>query len=60
MFALQSRPETVCSAKDAALVATPKSKPFDHVFSLLGGGTAKKMKFTNEDVPEILQLRRRR
>lgn len=42
IFLLQSRPETAWSAKDAAPVAAPKSKPFDHVFSLLGGGTAKK------------------
>jgi pyruvate, water dikinase len=42
VFLLQSRPETVWAAKDATPVAAPKSKPFDHVFSLLGGGAAKK------------------
>jgi pyruvate,water dikinase len=42
VFLLQSRPETVWAAKDATPVAAPKSKAFDHVFSLLGGGAAKK------------------
>lgn len=42
LFLLQSRPETVWAAKDAAPVAAPKGKPFDHVFSLLDGGAAKK------------------
>lgn len=42
IFLLQSRPETVWASKDAVPVAAPKSKPFDHVFSLLGGGAAKK------------------
>ncbi|MGB8473209.1 MAG: PEP/pyruvate-binding domain-containing protein [Candidatus Acidiferrum sp.] len=42
MFLLQSRPETVWAVKDAAPVAAPKSKPFDHVFTLLGGGAAPK------------------
>ena len=42
VFLLQSRPETVWTAKDAAPVAAPKSKPFDHVFSLLSGGAGKK------------------
>jgi pyruvate,water dikinase len=42
IFLLQSRPETVWASKDASPVAAPKSKPFDHVFSLLGGGAAKK------------------
>jgi pyruvate, water dikinase len=42
VFLLQSRPETAWGGKDAAPVAAPKSKPFDHVFSLLGGGAAKK------------------
>ncbi len=42
IFLLQSRPETVWAAKDAAPVAAPKGKPFDHVFSLLGGGAGKK------------------
>jgi pyruvate,water dikinase len=41
-FLLQSRPETVWAAKDATPVAAPKSKPFDHVFSLLSGGAGKK------------------
>jgi pyruvate,water dikinase len=41
-FLLQSRPETVWAAKDATPVAATKSKPFDHVFSLLSGGAAKK------------------
>lgn len=42
VFLLQSRPETVWAAKDASPVAAPKGKPFDHVFSLLSGGAAKK------------------
>jgi pyruvate,water dikinase len=42
IFVLQSRPETVWAGKDAAPVASPKGKPFDHVFSLLGGGATKK------------------
>lgn len=42
IFLLQSRPETAWAAKDAPPVAVPKSKPFDHVFSLLGGRAAKK------------------
>jgi pyruvate,water dikinase len=42
LFLLQSRPETVWVAKDAIPVAAPKSKPFDHVFSLLSRGAAKK------------------
>ena len=42
VFLLQSRPETVWANKDAAPVAAPKTKPFDHVFSLLSGGAAKK------------------
>jgi phosphoenolpyruvate synthase/pyruvate phosphate dikinase len=42
VFLLQSRPETAWAAKDATPVAAPKSKPFDHVFSLLGGGAGKK------------------
>ncbi len=42
VFLLQSRPETVWAAKDAAPVAAPKGKPFDHVFSLLSGGAGKK------------------
>jgi pyruvate, water dikinase len=42
IFLLQSRPETVWASKEAAPVAAPKSKPFEHVFSLLGGGAAKK------------------
>jgi pyruvate,water dikinase len=42
VFLLQSRPETVWAAKEATPVAAPKGKPFDHVFSLLGGGAGKK------------------
>jgi pyruvate,water dikinase len=42
VFLLQSRPETAWAAKDATPVASPKSKAFDHVFSLLSGGAAKK------------------
>jgi pyruvate,water dikinase len=42
MFLLQSRPETVWASKDAAPVAAPKGKPFDHVFSLLSRGAGKK------------------
>lgn len=34
---LQSRPETVWSGKNAAPAAKPAAKPFDHIFSLLGG-----------------------
>jgi pyruvate,water dikinase len=38
---LQSRPETVWAEKDAAAtgkkVAAPTARPFDHVFTLLGG-----------------------
>ena len=34
---LQSRPETVWAAKDAAPVAKPAAKPFDHIFSMMGG-----------------------
>lgn len=42
VFVLQSRPETAWTAQDATPVAAPKSKAFDHVFSLLSGGAAKK------------------
>jgi pyruvate, water dikinase len=42
VFLLQSRPETVWAAKDATPVAAPKRRAFDHVFSLLGRGAAKK------------------
>ncbi len=42
IFLLQSRSETVWAAKEKAPVAAPKGKPFDHVFSLLSGGAAKK------------------
>src|SRR5579864_783920 len=42
IFLLQSRPETAWAAKDATPVAAPKSKAFDHVFSLLSRGAAKK------------------
>jgi len=34
---LQSRPETVWSSKKSVPVATPSAKPFDHIFSALGG-----------------------
>ncbi|WP_246080792.1 PEP/pyruvate-binding domain-containing protein [Modestobacter altitudinis] len=37
VFLLQSRPETVWAAKDAARKAAPTARPFDHVFNLLGG-----------------------
>jgi pyruvate,water dikinase len=36
-FLLQSRPETVWSARDAKPVATPRQNPFDHVLAALGG-----------------------
>ncbi len=39
---LQSRPETVWSAKDAAPVAAPKANPLEHVMSVFGGGAAMK------------------
>ncbi len=42
VFLLQSRPETVWAGKETAPVAAPKGKAFDHVVSLLSGGTAKK------------------
>jgi pyruvate,water dikinase len=42
IFLLQSRPETAWAAKEAAPVATPKGKAFDHVFSLLSGGATRK------------------
>lgn len=35
IYLLQSRPETVWSAKDAAPVAKPKATAFDHVFAVL-------------------------
>jgi pyruvate,water dikinase len=37
IFLLQSRPETVWADKDAAKLAAPAARPFDHVFNLLGG-----------------------
>lgn len=37
LFVLQSRPETVWSARDAEPVAQPKANPFEHVLSALGG-----------------------
>ncbi|GAA1262577.1 hypothetical protein GCM10009609_26950 [Pseudonocardia aurantiaca] len=38
VFLLQSRPETVWAEKDAARHQTaPAARPFDHVFSMLGG-----------------------
>ena len=36
-FLLQSRPETVWSARDAKPVATPRQNPFDHVLAALSG-----------------------
>jgi len=36
IFVLQSRPETVWSARDRATAATPKAKSFDHVLSFFG------------------------
>jgi pyruvate, water dikinase len=38
---LQSRPETVWSGRDAAPVAAPKSRPFDHVLDSLSRGVAR-------------------
>ena len=37
IFLLQSRPETVWSAKDAAPVATPAENPLHHVMTIFGG-----------------------
>jgi pyruvate,water dikinase len=37
VYLLQSRPETVWANREAAPVAAPKAKPFDHVLSLLSG-----------------------
>lgn len=37
IFLLQSRPETVWSRRDAALVTKPTSNPLDHVFAVFGG-----------------------
>lgn len=34
---LQSRPETVWASKDAAPVAKPAAKAFDHIFKVMGG-----------------------
>ncbi|MGA2415909.1 MAG: PEP/pyruvate-binding domain-containing protein [Candidatus Sulfotelmatobacter sp.] len=42
VFLLQSRPETVWAAKEKEPVAAPKKKAFDHVVSLMSGGTAKR------------------
>ena len=36
-YLLQSRPETVWAAKDVKPVAAPKSKAYDHIYSILGG-----------------------
>ena len=36
-YLLQSRPETVWSSKEIKPVAKPKAKPFDHIYSVLGG-----------------------
>ena len=35
---LQSRPETVWSARERAPAATPRERPYDHVLDLLAGG----------------------
>ena len=40
LFLLQSRPETVWAGRDAAPVAAPKGRAFDHVMSLFGGAAA--------------------
>ncbi len=40
VFILQSRPETVWSARERPPLATPKKNPFDHVFSALGKRSA--------------------
>ncbi len=37
IYLLQSRPETVWSAKEGAPVATPKSDPMKHVMTIFGG-----------------------
>ncbi|HKT46477.1 MAG TPA: PEP/pyruvate-binding domain-containing protein [Candidatus Acidoferrales bacterium] len=42
VFLLQSRPETVWAGKERTPVAGPRSKAFDHVFSLLSGGMLRK------------------
>jgi pyruvate, water dikinase len=42
LFLLQSRPETVWATREKEPVATPKKKAFDHVVSLMSGGTAKR------------------
>jgi pyruvate,water dikinase len=39
---LQSRPETVWSAKEAVSVAAPKANPLEHVMSVFGGAAAMK------------------
>ena len=36
-YLLQSRPETVWAAKEVKPVASPKSRAYDHIFSILGG-----------------------
>jgi pyruvate,water dikinase len=41
IYLLQSRPETVWSRRDAAAVAVPREKAFEHVFAVLGGGVKK-------------------
>ncbi len=38
VYLLQSRPETVWAGKEAAPVAAPAARAFDHVFSVFGGG----------------------
>ena len=60
MFLLQSRPETVWAAKDAApRMAAPAARPFDHVFNLLGGKRlrrALRMELTPDDVRDVLRV----
>jgi pyruvate,water dikinase len=38
VFLLQSRPETVWTGRARTAVASPKSRAFDHVLAMLGGG----------------------
>ena len=42
VYLLQSRPETVWAGREAAPIATPKARAFDHVFAVLGGAGGKK------------------
>jgi pyruvate,water dikinase len=41
IYLLQSRPETVWSRREAAAVAAPREKAFEHVFAVLGGKARK-------------------